>query len=329
MADGWLTKLKRNPIDWLLSGNPWTRRMTLTGLLDEKNDSAEVVQAVDDLHNDAMVGRLMEEARGWFAVPPKRHDDARMSHYQLKMLADFGFDASHGTIKAITQSAMDHVENGHFAIKQALPEKGSRQQIDDRFDEWHALPCDSPLISTTLYRLGNRSQALMDSIESMKAKWNTETGWFCHLFFVESQHKKHGIGCMMAGLQALELFSLFPDSENDVFIGNAFAPLEYHKQYGKSLYYFGRSKRFWSLKYPFVWYNALYVADVLSRFDRFKEELLLKEIVEWIVESQDDNGRFTPTSMFMHYKDWDFSNKKEPSPWVTFLCCKILKRYYS
>ena len=91
----------------------------------------------------------------------------------------------------------------------------------------------------------------------------------------------------------------------------------------------GRSKRFWRLKYPFVWYNALYVADVLSRFTHLKDEILLREMVEWILESQDENGRFAPTSMFLHYKDWDFSNKKEPSPWITYLCCRILKRYYS
>jgi len=54
-----------------------------------------------------------------------------------------------------------------------------------------------------------------------------------------------------------------------------------------------------------------------------------KEIIDWILESQDKDGRFKPTSMFMKYKNWDFSNKKENSPWITFLCCKILKQYYS
>lgn len=169
----------------------------------------------------------------------------------------------------------------------------------------------------------------MKSIDIIKDKWISDTGWFCHLFFVNSQYKKHNIGCMMAGLEALELFSLIPNQIEGEILKNAFNPLQYHKDYGKSLYYFGRSKKFWTFKYPFVWYNALYIADVLSRFDSFKDDTLLKEIIDWISASQDEDGRFQPTSMFMHYKNWDFANKKEKSPWITYLCCKILKQYYS
>jgi hypothetical protein len=329
MNNKWISKLNGNPIDWLLSSNSWTKHMTLIELLEKSNESNEVITAKNNLDQDPFIHQLLSETSQWFAVPPKRHDDSKMSHYQLKMLADFGFNDSNNKIKDITKLAMTHVENNHFAIKQALPQKGSNTKIDDNFDEWHALPCDSPVISSTLYRLGNRSDPLMKSIELIKEKWNTESGWFCHLFFVESQYKKHQIGCMMAGLQALELFSLFPANENDTHIQNAYNTLQYHKDFGKSLYYFGRSKKYWSFKYPYVWYNALYIAEILSRFDFFKEELLLKETINWILESQDENGLYRPTSMFMNYKDWDFANKKEPSPWITYLCCKILKQYYS
>ncbi len=232
-------------------------------------------------------------------------------------------------LSKLNGNPLDHIENDTFAIKQAIPKKGFNVKINEKFDEWHSLPCDSPIISSTLYRLGNRSNKLIKSIEIIKEKWRSKTGWFCHLFFVNSQFKKHNVGCMMAGLEALELFSFFQDTLDRRLITNAFKPLQYHKEYGKSLYYFGRSKKFWTFKYPFVWYNALYIADVLSRFNVFKQEELLKEIIEWILKSQDNNGRFKPTSMFRHYKNWDFANKKENSPWITFICCKILKQYYS
>jgi len=329
MNETWLSKLHGNPIDWLLSGNPWTKHMTLIDLIEKPKESDEVTKAKKELKKDPLVLQLIDDAGKWFSIPPKRHDDSKMSHYQLKILADFGFTESDPKIKDISEKAMKYVENGTFAIKQALPERGINIKISDDFNEWHSLPCDSPVISSTLYRLGNRSELLMKSIDVIKDKWNSETGWFCHLFFVESQYKRHKVGCMMAGLEALELFSLFPHAEEDLFIKNAFKSLQYHKDYGKSLYYFGRSKKFWTLKYPFVWYNALYIAEVLSRFDFFKKEMLLKEIIDWILESQDKDGRFKPTSMFMKYKNWDFSNKKENSPWITFLCCKILKQYYS
>ena len=329
MNKNWLSKLDGNPIDWLLSSNPWTKHMTLIELLEMPEESDEVIQAKKELNKDPLVLQLIDEASTWFAIPPKRHDDSKMSHYQLKMLADFGFLEFDPKIGAITETAMLHVENDTFAIKQSIPEKGTNVKIDEHFNEWHSLPCDAPIISSTLYRLGNRSNTLMKSIETIKDKWKSDTGWFCHLFFVNSQYKKHNVGCMMAGLEALELFSLFQNEIDEKLLINAFKPLQYHKDYGKSLYYFGRSKKFWTFKYPFVWYNALYIADILSQFDFFKEEILLKEIVDWILASQDEHGRFKPTSMFMHYKNWDFANKKDNSPWITFICCKILKQYYS
>ncbi|MBN1186799.1 MAG: hypothetical protein JXB49_31260 [Bacteroidales bacterium] len=132
----------------------------------------------------------------------------------------------------------------------------------------------------------------------------------------------------MAGLMTLELLSALPELKESEFAKNAFAPLKFHFEYGKSIYFFGRSKKFWTIKYPFVWYNALYMADVLSRFHFCKDDPLMKELINWILSKQDEKGLFKPTSMFQAYKDWDFSNKKEASPWITFLCCRILKRFY-
>jgi hypothetical protein len=167
-----------------------------------------------------------------------------------------------------------------------------------------------------------------NSIKDLKNKWTTKEGWFCHFFFVDSHFKKLQIGCPIAGLQALEIFSKIPELRESEYSKFAFEPIKFHKDYGKTLYYFGRSKKFWTLKYPFVWYNALYLADVLTRFNFLKNEPVVKELIDWIIDSQDTNGRFKPTSIFMEYKEWDFSNKKEPSPWITFLCCRILKQYF-
>lgn len=58
----------------------------------------------------------------------------------------------------------------------------------------------------------------------------------------------------------------------------------------------------------------MYLADVLTRFDFLKKEKLVKELIDWIEKSQDENGRFKPTSMFIDYKGWGFANKKESSP---------------
>ncbi|MFP4016647.1 MAG: hypothetical protein ACLFUI_06410 [Halanaerobiales bacterium] len=324
----WKSVLNDDPIDWLLESNPWTRHMTLIELLGEPKGSEKASIARKDLKEHPLVSKLLKDTEEWFISPSMRHDDSKMPHYKLKMLADFGFTKSDEDIKRIIEVVTQHTDNNLYAIKQSPPQKVKSDKEKKESKEWHALPCDSPLISTTLYRLGDRSKELEETIDIIKDKWMNETGWFCNLFFVKSQYKKHQIGCMMAGLQALELFSLVPDMEEKP-IQNALHPLKFHRKYGKSLYYFGRSKRFWSFKYPFVWYNALYLAEVLTRFEFLKDEELLREIIDWIIDSQDDKGRFGPTSMFRHYSKWDFANKKEVSPWITYLCCKILKRYYN
>ena len=84
----------------------------------------------------------------------------------------------------------------------------------------------------------------------------------------------------MAGLMALQVFSRIPELKESEFARNACAPIKFHKDSGKSLYYFGRSKKFWTLKYPFVWYNALYLAGVLTRFESLKNYELVKELIE-------------------------------------------------
>lgn len=185
------------------------------------------------------------------------------------------------------------------------------------------------MITYSLLRLGYGKPEVLAAVEALKKLWSNPQGWFCHLFFVDSQFKKTNAGCPMAGLMALDVFSQVPELKESIYAKNAFDPLKFHREYGKSIYYFGRSKKFWTLKYPYVWYNALYLADVLCRFDFLKGDALVQELIDWITHSQDQNGRFTPTSIFREYSSWDFSNKKEPSPWITFLCCRIIKKYYS
>ena len=44
----------------------------------------------------------------------------------------------------------------------------------------------------------------------------------------------------------------------------------------------GQAKRFWTLKYPFIWYDVPYLAEVLTRFESLKNYELIKELIEWM-----------------------------------------------
>lgn len=323
----WKNKLKADPSKWLLDSDPWTRYKVITDLLDRSPDCGAAIQAKKELFQHELIQKLINETGEWFPAAIGRHNDAKLTHYKLRMLADFGININDPGIEKIINTVISHEESGMYAIRQQLPEK-SYIKADPKADEWHAQPCDSPLITYCLKEMGWEDKKLDRNIKLIRDKWNNTEGWFCFFFFVEGQYKKLKIGCPMAGMMALEVFSTIAELKESIYAQNAFAPLKFHYEHRKSVYYFGRSKKFWTTKYPFIWYNALYMADVLSHFDFCKNEPMVIELIEWIINQQDEQGRYTPTSMFQAYKGWDFSNKKEPSPWITYLCCRILKRYF-
>ncbi len=329
MKTEWQEKLNGNPIPWLLESNPWTKHKALTELLDEPDSSSEVVAAREELINHPQIQNLTKETKDWLPKAPTRNSDSTISYYRLRMLTDFGLTLSDPGMKEIFEKASAHKIENLFASRGVEPIKPRKEKPDPYADVWHIAPCNSPVILYSLLCLNPNNSQVKKAVEELKNKWGTKQGWFCQYFFVKGLFKKLQVGCQMAGLMALEVFSKVPELKESIYAQNAYHPLKFHYDYGKTLYYFGRSKRFWTLKYPFVWYNALYLAEVLTRFEFVRKEKLVKEIINWIEQIQDNQGRFTPTSMFMAYKGWDFANKKEPSPWITFLCCRILKRWYN
>ena len=83
---------------------------------------------------------------------------------------------------------------------------------------------------------------------------------------------------------------------------------------------------FRKLKAPFIWYDILHVADVLSQMDWPRDDPRFHEMIDIIKTKADDDGRYTAESVWMAWKGWDFAQKKSPSPWITFTVLRILKR---
>ncbi len=330
--DNWIKNMKGDPIPWLLNSNPWTKHKTLTDLLDYPESDPKVLEAKNEILNYPMIIDLAYQANEWMPTAIARNNDPKINYFKLKMLADFGLIYTDLQLTGTLEKATQHIIDNMFAIRGQTPERPKRgekfQKPDPTANVWHVAPCNSPVITSALIGLKYSSKQLDMAIDELNKRWLIEDSWFCNFFFVESQYKKLHVGCPMAGIVALEVFSQVPELKESVAAKNAFMPLNFHKEFGKTLYYFGRSKKFHTLKYPFVWYNALYMADILSRFEFLKNEPVVCDLINWILECQDQEGKFRPTSVFMNFKGWDFANKKEPSPWITYLCCRILKQYY-
>lgn len=305
-------------MQWLLDADPWTAYITRRDLLEETLSPQERDGYIAQITADPKVVQLVEDVRGYFPMTATRHTDAKLTHYKLRMLSDLGLTVEDG-LQDIAELLKGKQDGGLVAIRQSLPftEAGA--------DEWHALPCDNPQIVCSLKRMGDTDELLTHQLEHLAEMWSEPSGWFCHFPFVEGQFKREQKACPMAGLYALEAFAEDDTLRESEPARNAFQSIVYHFELGKPIYYFGRGKKFFTYKYPFVWYNALYMADVLSRFAFTKGHPVLAQLTDWI-EAGEENGRYQPTSMYMEYKGWEFSNKKECSPWITLLCHRILKR---
>jgi hypothetical protein len=94
----------------------------------------------------------------------------------------------------------------------------------------------------------------------------------------------------------------------------------------RKIYMFGIGTDFRKLKYPFVWYDILHVVDVLSRFRFVHADPRFQEMVKTITAQADENGCYTARSMYRAWKGWSFADKKNPSPWLTFLVLRAQRR---
>ena len=90
------------------------------------------------------------------------------------------------------------------------------------------------------------------------------------------------------------------------------------------MFYMGTDFR--KLKAPAMWYNILSVADCLSRFDYVKTDPRFCEMLDLIKGKQNADGMFIPESVYQKFKGWDFGQKKTVSPYLSFLCVRLLRR---
>jgi hypothetical protein len=97
-------------------------------------------------------------------------------------------------------------------------------------------------------------------------------------------------------------------------------------QAGRKLYLFGIGTDFRRLKYPFVWYDISHIVDVLSRFPLVHADPRFRAMLAAVTVQADETGRYTASSMYRAWQGWSFADKKRPSPWLTFLVWRILKR---
>jgi hypothetical protein len=312
--------------EWLLgSEEPWTRYRALLDLDGLPAGAESVAHARRDLVDHPQVRELVTRAAEWPGYPLRRHNDAAHPLYALATLADFGLTRDDPGIEGLGTAVLEHFDGDQFETLLRLPRFLTKE---DDAERWAWMLCDAPTLLYALLAFGFVSEpsvrraatSLLDQIE--------DNGWRCGA--AESLPKFSGPGrttdaCPMATTYALKALSLLPpDPAVEPAVEALLGHWEHQRDY--KLKMFGIGTDFRKLKYPFVWYDILHVAEVLSRYPQAAEDRRLHAMVGEITAQADEAGRYTAGSMYRAWKGWSFADKKQPSPWLTLVAERIRGR---
>jgi hypothetical protein len=314
---------------WLLEpSEPWTRYRTLRDFLDRPENDVEVQSARVAMLNHPQVQTLMARAAAWGEAPFKRHNDAGYPIYAFSTLADLGVRASDAGVAPAIARVLDHgSEEGMFQSLVNIPKAfGGTGE-----DAWTWLLCDSPTLLYALLAMGLGDDPRVHKAAAYLISLVGEHGWGCTGSPELGKFKGPGRRedpCPIVNVYALKVLAQLRDHvESDAaYAGVRMLLSHWAHEWGHRLFMFGVGSNYRKLKYPFVWYDILHVAEVLSHFPAARSDARFHAMLNAITMQADADGRYTAGSMYMAWKGWSFADKREPSPWLTFLVQRMLKR---
>jgi hypothetical protein len=318
-------------IEFLLRGPAYVRYNALIHLMERPESDGSVKSSREEMLNDTRVHSLMEECSAWPGPVLKRHNDASLLIHKLCFLSEIGLNGQDPGIEEIVEKIMcDQDEEGPFRILTHLYERFGGSGNDEM--AWFL--CDAPTVVYSLARLGySKDESVMKARDHL-ISLGDENGWRCHVSRNLGKFRGPGgrkLECPYSTLIMLKLISEYPDLRDgrEAKIGvNTILDLWTEREKRKP-FLFAMGTDFKKLKAPMIWYDIIHVTDVLSRFDIARKDERFSEMANLLGSKADENGLYKPESIWLAWKGWDFSQKKEPSHFITFKVMNILKKMNS
>jgi len=317
--------------EWLLEGPPWVRYRTLLDLLDEPEDAPQVMTARHALIADRQVKSLLTELTAWPGPPLKRHNDASHPLHKLAFIADLGLKADDACLDHIVENILNQRSSeGLFRVVFNIPPRyGGTGE-----DQWAWMLCDAPLVLYALLKLGLKENPRVQAVAHHLTSLVRDNGWPCAV--APELGKFRGPGrksdpCPYSTLLMLKALSEVPEWRDcDASRTGAETLLGlWEQRKGCRPYLFAMGTDFSKLKAPLIWYDILHVTDVLTRLPWLRENSLLQEMVEIVKAKADEQGCFTPESVWRAWGEWEFGQKRTPSRWLTLLARRTLRRVHA
>lgn len=317
---------------WLLnSPEPWTRYRAQLDLLGLPEDAPEVQAARAVLLAHPQVQGLVAAAAGWPGDALKRHNHAGHPLYALSTLADFGLTAADSGMAPAIAAVLAH-QSAEGAFQSVLNIGAAYGGTGA--DAWTWVLCDAPTLLYALLAMGvGEDGRVQRAVEHLVATVD-DSGWRCRCAPELGKFRgpgRKGDPCPIANVYALKALAQVPMHGDNPAARQGVEMLLGHWQRRAEVkyYLFGVGADFRKLKYPFVWYDVLHVADVLSRYPFAHADARFQDMVAAITAQADAQGRYTAGSIYQAWKGWSFADKKQPSPWLTTLVLRIQHRMHT
>jgi len=277
---------------------------------------------------DSRIKRYLSNIASFHEILVTNHRNPDLPIQKLLFLIDLGFDSEVPEIKVAIDEILKHKDE--FGIYQSMTNvpKHFGGTGEDVFS-WCL--CDAPLLFLALLKEGmDYHKYIKPGVDHLVSLYR-HNGFPCavspELGKFRGPGKKDDC-CPYATLIMADLLSYIPEYRNSqVAITSVKALLSlWENSLNQHPYMFYMGTDFRKLKAPSCWYDIVSVAGVLSKYQFVRNDPSFLEMIAHIKDKQDEDGFFTPESAYRKLKDWDFGQKKVPSPYLTYLCYQIFER---
>jgi hypothetical protein len=317
----------RPMIEKLISiSEPWLQYAIRLNLLNENKE--DLLDLKNEALKDKKIRSYLSDITNFHNTIVRNHKDPDLSIHKLLFLLDIGLGTDIPEIESAVEQIMSHKDkNGVYQSLTNIPPHYGGMGVD--VFGWCL--CDAPLLLRALYEAGIDYQEHIKQGVEYLLSLNKEQGFPCS---VSEEHGTfRGPGrkddcCPLSTLIMLKLLSEIEEYRNSDIVKNGIEVIlslwENSLERHPYMYFMGTDFR--KLKAPAMWYDIVSVADCLSKFEYARADAKFSEMIAIIKERQDENGMFTPESIYQKCKGWDFGQKKTVSPYLSFLCIRILGR---
>lgn len=309
----------------LAEGDPWVQYITRRRLLHDSSSSLTALR--EQMLADIRIQQLLDSVENFHERVVSGHKDPSLSVNQLLFLLDLGLDQDIPQIRRAVQAILSHRDADSVYQSRVLVPKQYGGSGEETFG-WSL--CDAPSLLYALLQAGaDVEKQVLPGTRHLAGLWQ-EQGFPCSVSPQLGNWRGPGRKsdcCPYAQLIMIRLLAALPGQGFEPLVQQAADGLlclwENSRNRHPFQFYMGTDFR--KLKGPPIWYDLLTVALVLGRVPGIAVDARFGQMLDIIASRADDQGRFTPESIYQKCAGWDFGQKKLPSPYLTFLCLRALE----